>query len=123
MILLAILIGFDTWCGATIDSRTSEESDEVTTDLGLVGLRGRVAAPALGVPEHRAVEGEAVNVHLVGSRRGGGGRGAVAEVLREPVGDPGGTAHGAPHDDLPLVARHRRHRPRTECAEKNPKKT
>ena len=89
------------------------------TDLGLVGLGGRVAAPALGVPEHGAVEGEAVDVHLSGPRRGGRGRGAVAEVPGEPAGDRGRAARGAPDDDLPLVPRHRRHRPRTERAAKN----
>ena len=89
------------------------------TDLGLVGLGGRVAAPALGVPEHGAVEGEAVDVHLGRPRRGGGGRrGAVAEVLGEPAGDRGRAARGAPDHDLPLVAPHRRHRPRTERAAK-----
>lgn len=90
------------------------------TDLGLVGLGGRVAAPALGVPEHGAVEGEAVGVQLGRPRRRGGGRrrgGAVAEVLLgEPAGDRGRAARGAPDDDLPLVAPHRRHRPRTERA-------
>jgi hypothetical protein len=94
------------------------------TDLGLVGLGGRVAAPALGVPEHGAVEGEAVDVHLARRPRprGGGGRGssrgAVAQVLGEPAGDRGRAARGAPHDDLPLVPPHRRHRPRTERAAK-----
>lgn len=89
------------------------------TDLGLVGLGGRVAAPALGVPEHGAVEGEAVDVHLARPRRGRGGRrvAVAAEVPGEPAGDRGrAAARGAPDDDLPLVPRHRRHRPRTERA-------
>jgi hypothetical protein len=92
------------------------------TDLGLVGLGGRVASPALGVPEHRAVEGKAVEVQLAGSCRGRGGRGAVAEVLREPAGNRGRAAHGPPDDYLPLVARHCCHWPRTERAEKKSRK-
>jgi hypothetical protein len=92
------------------------------TDLGLVGLGGRVASPALGVPEHRAVEGKAVEVHLAGPCRGGGGRGAVAEVLRQPAGNRGRAARGAPDDHLPLVARHCCHWPRTKCADKKSRK-
>jgi hypothetical protein len=90
------------------------------TDLGLVGLGGWVAAPALGVPEHGAVEGEAVDVQLTRPRRGcGGGRGAAAaQVLGEPAGDRGRAARGAPDDHLPLAAPHRRHRPRAERAAK-----
>lgn len=88
------------------------------TDLGLVGLGGRVAAPALGVPEDGAVEGEAVDVHLgrPRRRRGRRRRGAIAEVLGEPAGDRGRAARGAPDHDLPLVPRHRRHGPRAERA-------
>lgn len=74
------------------------------TDLGLVGLGGRVPAPPLGVPEHRAVEREPPEVDLAGPRRaGGGGQGAVAEVSGEPAGDPGRAARRALDDDLPLV--------------------
>lgn len=85
------------------------------TDLGLVGLGGRVAAPALGVPEHGAVEGEAVGVHLGGSRRRRR-RAVAAEVHGEPPGDRGRAARGTPDHHLPRVPRHRRHRPRAERA-------
>lgn len=91
-------------------------------DLGLVGLGGRVAAPALGVPEHGAVEGEAVDVDLWRRRSRAAARagGAVAhQVPGEPTEDLGRAARRALDDHLPLVPRHPRHRPRTECTAKD----
>lgn len=89
---------------------------EGLTDLGLVGLGGRVAAPPLGIPEHGAVEGEAVDVDLGRPGRARAAGAAVAEVLGEPADDLGRAARGALHDHLPLVLRHSCHRPRAECA-------
>ena len=100
-------------CGGRVKGDRGGEAD-----LGLVGLGGRVAAPALGVPEHGAVEGEAVGVHLGGPRRRGRRRAVGAVVPGEPAGDRGRAARGAPDHDLPLASRHRRHRPRAERAAK-----